>query len=103
MLKIFVGHVHFNPDVGTLLRHIAQAMPACNPDNLSGDVFGRQNKIDTAANDGTRGHMRLARGVAFLRDGNSAQVFDAAQGIGAVAIVARDDNGDPFSIPVFSD
>ena len=73
---------------------------ARNVHNFLRDVFWRQNKINASRINGALGHVGLGGGTEFLRDGDAAHFLDAAQRCGAVAVIAWDNHGNQFAVPV---
>ena len=71
-----------------------------NSHNFLGDILRGKNKIYTPACDCALRHIRLPGCVGLLRDGNPAHFFYAAQRRCPIAIIARDNHSDKFTVPV---
>lgn len=65
------------------------------------DFFRGENKVYAAARNGALGHVGLLGYIRPLRDGNAADVLDAAQRCRPVTVVTRDNDSDELAVPVF--
>src|ERR1700677_1437005 len=71
-----------------------------NSHNFMRDILRRKYKIYAPTFDCALRHIRLHGCVEFLRDGNPANFFYAAQCRCPVAIITRDNDSDQFTVPV---
>ena len=71
-----------------------------NSHNLLSDVLRRKNEIDAPACYGAPGHIRVGGSLRLLCNGDAPNFPYAAQRRCPVAIVAGDDDGDKFAVPM---